>query len=616
MSWLASFGVALLTAIVGTIVSGVVASLAVSWYNISSFEGGSGYFVAGLALLGLIGGFLIGLIAARVVAAGAAPGFLKALGSAVGIVLLIAGVVGGTARLLADVPPEIDGEQLMLAVEVRWPASQQSSPATPDGGTLTLGSLAGNVQRISKKGMLWTQDAHQVDGRWVAPGAVEIFTTRGTLTLVAAIGGKDVRGLVLPLHGSPSRSDMQWTEWMPRARPGAAPLPDDFTYRYRVQKRSEPVRVEHIGPFDVATSIFYFFDEEIGGKTALSASARYAITLRGQPVAFDGKLSADDDATERFDHFDDVAELGGGRPALLVRAEPSASSGVCYVISDQDGQLHTTYVDECHGGIGAVELTSDAARFQAAQTREVRRGRVNRSSYVDGGLLLFNRAVLDAKDLSVRRFGAEEQGDVSLIPAVPPLALSPDRRSFVRFVNLDNTDQHRGLLVTDLATNARYTLPIDRARMRYATFEELDPAWLDHHFTWTRGGDGVDKLIERSEFTPLPYKGKLSIEYGNYHVYRLEPAGPPLRAAIVEWLVTELGAERLPAEADAYKIAVKLEGHAVDVAASTEFHYISISVPQTTTAPSTAEEGALIDSIGKRLDAALATRRFDALFEK
>jgi len=50
VSWFASLFDSFLTALVGLFSSGVIASLAVDWYHISGREGGSGYFVAALAL--------------------------------------------------------------------------------------------------------------------------------------------------------------------------------------------------------------------------------------------------------------------------------------------------------------------------------------------------------------------------------------------------------------------------------------------------------------------------------------------------------------------------------------------------------------------------------------
>src|SRR5690242_12737086 len=130
MSWLSSFFVGVLTGIVGLVVSGFIASQAVGWYRISSFEAQSAAFTASMAVLGCMIAFVIGVITSRVMPN---PAFLKALGSASAIMLVLAGFVAGTARLLADVPPEIDGETLMLAVQLRWPASQTESPATIPG---------------------------------------------------------------------------------------------------------------------------------------------------------------------------------------------------------------------------------------------------------------------------------------------------------------------------------------------------------------------------------------------------------------------------------------------------------------------------------------------------
>ena len=130
MSWLASFLVALLAAAIGLVLGGVIAAGAVSWYRISSFEGASGYFVVGMALLGFVAAFVIGLVASRIVAASAHPGAWRAIGWSQLTVIGIAAIVAGIARFSADVPPKLNGEELLLAVEIRWPATQTASPAT------------------------------------------------------------------------------------------------------------------------------------------------------------------------------------------------------------------------------------------------------------------------------------------------------------------------------------------------------------------------------------------------------------------------------------------------------------------------------------------------------
>ena len=78
MSWLASIAIALLTAAVGLMLGGYLASLAVGWYRVSSFEGGAGYFVVGLALVGFVVGLALGLFVSRVVAVSVGFGFWNA----------------------------------------------------------------------------------------------------------------------------------------------------------------------------------------------------------------------------------------------------------------------------------------------------------------------------------------------------------------------------------------------------------------------------------------------------------------------------------------------------------------------------------------------------------
>ncbi|MEP6833634.1 MAG: hypothetical protein ABJB74_09575 [Gemmatimonas sp.] len=116
MSWTSSIVIAALTAIFSAIVGGLIAARAVVWYRISSFEGGSGYFTILIALGAMIAGLVIGLVVARLIAAGASPGFVKALGLSWLIAAAIGGAAAATSRALADIPPTIAGEALMERV--------------------------------------------------------------------------------------------------------------------------------------------------------------------------------------------------------------------------------------------------------------------------------------------------------------------------------------------------------------------------------------------------------------------------------------------------------------------------------------------------------------------
>ena len=90
MTWLGSFGIALLNGLLGLLLGGFVGAGCVKWFQISSFEGKSGFAIVGCALLGGIVAFVIGLITARGVAGSENPGFGRALLTSSGTVLAIA----------------------------------------------------------------------------------------------------------------------------------------------------------------------------------------------------------------------------------------------------------------------------------------------------------------------------------------------------------------------------------------------------------------------------------------------------------------------------------------------------------------------------------------------
>jgi hypothetical protein len=242
MGWLASIGIALLSGVLGVVCAGIVAAACVSWYRISSFEGGSGYFVVAIAFLGGVAGFIIGLAMARVVAAGAGPGFLRALGLSSATVIGIAAIAALICWQLADIPPRINGQYLNLEVEIRLPAGETNSPASVSGDShLHLGSLLGHTRRKSETGQLNLADARFEDGRWIIPGSVHLFTMRGKRMFDADLGGKQVAGFVVPLPARPGKRYEQWSGWQPQPRPGYPPWPDtESSYRFRVVRQIPP----------------------------------------------------------------------------------------------------------------------------------------------------------------------------------------------------------------------------------------------------------------------------------------------------------------------------------------------------------------------------------------
>lgn len=590
MGWMRSIGVALLTSLAGLAVSGVVASRAVDWYRISSFEGGAGYFVVMMALLGLPAGFVVGLVVARIVAARARPGFLEALGAAVGAVVLMASLVGGVARLLADIPPEIDGEELFLLVEVRWPAGPGEPPAAaPGAGVVTLGAASGRTVRRQERGPLFVDDTRQEDGRWIVPGAVEIFTSRGQRVLDVAIGERRFGGFIVPLPGHPGGESRVWSPWYPTAAPGTPPLPDQFAYRYRVIRRSEPLREMQAGPFAIATVASGFYQRS--GSDRLAAFSTFLVRHGGQPI-------------EGLTEIGAVAVVPEPRPALLVQGDEGARGGVCVLLSDDGGRLVRTAVGPCVAPLVVHPVTSDPGRFAAARALGAAPGWVDRATFATPGLYQVGQAIVDTRRLSASAF--ELPPEVPLASGRPPLGLSPDERSIAW---LGETEAGLVIGVVEWAANRRYMLSMDRSRMRYAKPEDVDPAWVAHHFEWKRDAAGVDQLVERAGFVPLPYRGTLTLgAKGAYQLYWLEPGGEPLGAAIVGAMVSELGGERLPDELDGYRQRVRVGDHVFAVTNGTSPGYVSVTMDQKTGDPDAMR------SVAARLDALIATGKYDALF--
>ena len=244
----------------------------------------------GNALLGGIAGFVVGLIASRVVAGRPPVGFLKGLGIACGLVLGPGLAATGISYFLADIPPTIDGEELFMAVEIRWPPDPKvAGPRDLDAlPSLRMGALSGNVARRMEPGPAFVEDARQQDGRWILPGVVPVFTRRGGRLLDVEAKDKSIAGFMVPLPRNPDEREREWSDWLPHARPGEPPLPDQFTYRFKVIKVSEPIRRETIGAFEIDTiaSGFYY----VSDVDRLAVYAKFRVRYKGQPIPDVGQL--------------------------------------------------------------------------------------------------------------------------------------------------------------------------------------------------------------------------------------------------------------------------------------------------------------------------------------
>jgi hypothetical protein len=555
-----------------------------------------------MGLLGLVGGLLIGIIASRVVAARPSPGFLKAFGTAQLVVLGLIGTIGGTSRLLAHVPPTIDGESLLLAVELRFPDSARDvRDRVPGEWRVRLRTSSGGANRISREGPLWTDDARTEGGRWIVPGAVELFTSRGARLLTIEPDSVLSYGFEVPLPAYPGKTQLAWSEWLPRG--DATTESRGVTYRFRVVPRSQPIRTEHVGPFEVQTIASGFREAMFhSGPPAYEADATFAIRYRGAPVRI---TTTNGDSSRTFDRVHAVAVVGGTPPALVVQADAQYGAGSCHLVVGDGPRVRAEPLSDCGEGASAFPLTADSSAFQQAVRRHVLDGRIDRASFARAGLYLFDNVALDTRTLAVHRFTVPEPE--RLVAKVPPLDLSPDERSFVRLRFATAESDAHALSVTDMISGTSHVLPTGLVPVLGEEYEQLDPTWLHHYFTWTHRDGQPDRLEPRPNVQPMAHRGVLQEETG-YREYRVYGATAALRTAMVDFLVTEFKGVRATTDSAAFSHEVRVGERVVHVSFGNDGQ-VGVWMDRDT-------DTQLVAQIAARFDAALATRKYDALFTR
>jgi hypothetical protein len=236
MSWINSIFIGLLTAVVGCLGAGFVASLCVRWYRISSFEGAAGYYVIFIALLGGIVGLIGGIICSRFAPVTGGWIFLKGLGISAGSMAGLLLLVMAICRLAADLPPEIDGQSLELAVEIRCPEGLTLPLATDESGAFAGVDLPGGRRQPTEKIQL--DEAKQVDGRWIVPVTVPLETSVSRKFLRAYLNKENDAFFALPLRSHPNARDLEWSKWIEAGWNANQPEPakeKKFSFRFRVR---------------------------------------------------------------------------------------------------------------------------------------------------------------------------------------------------------------------------------------------------------------------------------------------------------------------------------------------------------------------------------------------
>lgn len=235
MSWVLSLLVGLLSAAAGCLCAGFVASLCVRWYRISSFEGGSGYFVVFMGLFGLIAGFVLGVVWSRFLVSATEPWFARAAGAALGTVAGLALVVGFFCWLAADLPPTLAGRDLELNVEVRFPAGFKLPPAeNRERASVAVYLVQGRSQPSARPEFLESRPKNEP---LVATVTVPLRTSASQKFLSFHIDQENDFLFPLRFGSRPGKKDLEWSAWVESAWDAGKERPPEAErvyMRYRV----------------------------------------------------------------------------------------------------------------------------------------------------------------------------------------------------------------------------------------------------------------------------------------------------------------------------------------------------------------------------------------------
>jgi MFS family permease len=239
MRFLRAFAAGVITAVAGMFLAIFASDYLTRLYHVSDMEGQRGMTVIFLfAPLGIIVGFLIGLITALRTRWPRFIGFLKTQGLSLLITIAIAAAASGLVWLGADKPPKINGNNLTLDFELKIPpAIHLPSESTPNNIYASL--YASN--RDNRLAILDFKSIARQDGYVIIPGTAELMSHSADRELLASMGNETGASqfIHLNLPAAPRKEDETWSQWIlatQRADLSPVPDPERIAVRYRVRE--------------------------------------------------------------------------------------------------------------------------------------------------------------------------------------------------------------------------------------------------------------------------------------------------------------------------------------------------------------------------------------------
>ena len=227
-----------MTGIAGAISAGFLTYQCIIWYRLATHDGGDlGYYLIFIPA-GLLSGLLIGAVMARNVS-----GFWRAQGCSLGVVIGVCALIGVVARMYGEAAPELNGDQLILQVELKYPHGWEPDQEVrkPETRYCQLQPvLPGRRIGSGVQGNIDWSEAGQVDGQWVVPCSLRLFSSRED-RFVSVNLGKTFVEFYLKLPPDPKPENRQWSPWITDGfshEVGKPPV-TDFAYRCRVRGINE-----------------------------------------------------------------------------------------------------------------------------------------------------------------------------------------------------------------------------------------------------------------------------------------------------------------------------------------------------------------------------------------
>jgi MFS family permease len=239
MRFLRAFAIGVITAVVGMFLAIFASDYLTRLYHVSDMEGQRGMAVIFLfAPLGLVVGFLIGIIAALRTRWSGVVGFIKTQGLSILIVIAIAAAVSGLLWLGADKPPKIEGKELALEFELKIPPAIQI-PEELNDYTIRASLYANN--KNNRYASIDLKSMTKQDGYVIVSGIAALMSHSANRSLFASIGNEPGASQFIDLKTLPAvprKENETWSDWtLATQRADLTPVPEieRIAVRYRVR---------------------------------------------------------------------------------------------------------------------------------------------------------------------------------------------------------------------------------------------------------------------------------------------------------------------------------------------------------------------------------------------